>query len=269
MPRFGTTILAMRAIITGASSGIGLSLARELAKRGWDLALLARRGDLLEAVAEELRARGRRVSVHACDVGDADAIRGAVQKSESALGGAFDLAVANAGISVPSHAASFSAAEAEHLLRINIFGVIYLYDAVIPSMIENGAGRFSAIASIAGLRGLPTSGPYSASKAAVQAFLESARIELADYGVGVTIVNPGWVRTPLTAKNRFPMPFLMEPEEAAVIIADGLERGDRLIEFPRPMSLLMRLVRLLPDALYDAILRPYARRKIDRTRVRK
>lgn len=259
----------MRAIITGASSGIGLALARELAQRGWDLALLARRGDLLEAVAEELRARGRRVSVAACDVADGDAVRSAVQKAESELGGSFDLAIANAGISVPSHAASFSASEAEHLLRVNIFGVLYLYDAVIPSMIEKGAGRFSAVASIAGLRGLPTSGPYSASKAAVQAFLEAARIELADYGVGVSIVNPGWVRTPLTAKNRFPMPFLMEPEESAVVIADGLERGDRLIEFPRPMSLLMRVVRLLPDALYEAILRPYARRRIDRSRVRR
>lgn len=259
----------MRAIITGASSGIGLALARELAKRGWDLALLARRGDLLEEAARELRARGRRIATAACDVAEAEAVGNAVQRTERELGGAFDLAIANAGISVPSHAASFSAAEAEHLLRINIFGVIYLYDAVIPGMIGKGAGRFAAIASIAGLRGLPTSGPYSASKAAVQAFLESARIELADYGVGVSIVNPGWVRTPLTAKNRFPMPFLMEPEEAAVVIADGLERGERLIEFPRPIALLMRLVRLLPDGLYEAILRPYARRKIDRSRVRK
>lgn len=259
----------MRAIITGASSGIGLALARELAKRGWDLALLARRGDLLAAAAEELRSRGRRVFVAACDVADAEAVRDAVRKAEEELEGSFDLAVANAGISVPSHAASFSAAEAEHLLRVNIFGVIYLYDAVIPSMIEKGSGRFAAVASIAGLRGLPTSGPYSASKAAVQAFLEAARIELADYGVGVSIVNPGWVRTPLTAKNRFPMPFLMEPEESAVVIADGLERGERVIEFPRPMSLVMRVTRLLPDALYDAILRPYARRKIDRSRVRK
>jgi short-subunit dehydrogenase len=259
----------MRAIITGASSGIGLALARELAKRGWDLALLARRGDLLESVAEPLRARGRRVAVAACDVADAKAVREAVRQTEAELGGAFDLAIANAGISVPMHAAKFSASEAEHLLRVNIFGVIYLYDAVIPGMIERGSGRFAGIASIAGLRGLPTAGPYSASKAAVQAFLESARVELAELGVGVTIVNPGWVATPLVEKNRFRMPFLMQAGDAAIIIADGLERGARLIEFPRPMSILMRVVRLLPDALYDRIMKPYARRKVDRERARR
>lgn len=259
----------MRAIITGASSGIGLALARELAARGWDLALLARRGELLETVAQGLRARGSRVAVAACDVADAAAVRDAVRKTEDELGGPFDLAIANAGISVPTHASKFSLTDAEQVLKVNVFGVVYLYDAVIPGMIERGRGRFAGIASVAGLRGLPTAGPYSASKAAVQAFLEAARIELAQYGVGVTIVNPGWVATPLTEKNRFRMPFLMQPDEAAVVIADGIERGSRLVEFPRPMSLLMRIIRLLPDALYDRIMQPYARRKIDRTNVRR
>ena len=101
-------------------------------------------------------------------------------------------------------------------------------------MIERRSGRFVGVASVAGLRGLPTSGPYSASKAAVQAFLEAARIELVPYHVGVTIVNPGFVVTEMTAKNRFHMPFLMKAPKAARIIADGIERGKRVIEFPRP-----------------------------------
>lgn len=252
-----------RAIITGASTGIGRELARELAKRGYDLALLARRGDLLEELATELRPRNTRAVAIACDVADSAAVHEAVRRAEAELGGPFDLAVANAGVSIPGHATKFKLAEAELIVRVNLLGLIYLYDAVIPSMIERGRGRFAGVASLAGLRGLATAAPYSASKAAVQAFLEAARIELAPYGVGVTIVNPGFVATPMTEKNRYRMPFLMQPRDAAVAIAEGLERGKRLIEFPRPMVLLMRLVRLLPDALYERMMVPFARRRTE------
>lgn len=259
----------MRAIITGASTGIGHALAHELAKRGYDLALLARRADLLEGLASELRARGKRAVAISCDVVDAGAVREAVQRAQTELGGTFDLAIANAGVSIPSHATRFKLDDAEQMIRVNVLGLMYLYDAVIPSMVEQGSGRFVGVASIAGLRGLPTSGPYSASKAAVQAFLEAARIELKPYGVGVTIVNPGFVATPMTEKNRFRMPFLMQPDAAAVVIANGLERGSRVVEFPLPMSLLMRFVRYLPDALYERIMVPYARRKIDPAKVKR
>ncbi|HEX8618381.1 MAG TPA: SDR family NAD(P)-dependent oxidoreductase [Thermoanaerobaculia bacterium] len=261
--------MAQLAIITGASAGIGHALAHELATRGYDLALLARRAELLESLAGELRARGRRAVAIACDVSDADAVRGAVAQAQAELGGAFDLAIANAGVSIPGHATKFKIADAEQIIRVNVLGLMYLYDAVIPSMVERGRGRFVGVASVAGLRGLPTAGPYSASKAAVQAFLEAARIELKPYGVGVTIVNPGFVATPMTEKNRFRMPFLMQADAAAVVIANGIARGARVVEFPRPMSLLMRVVRYLPDALYERIMIPYARRKIDMTKVKR
>jgi short-subunit dehydrogenase len=247
---------AKRAIVTGASSGIGVDLARELSRRGYALALLARRADLLQGIARELNA----VPI-ACDVVDAAAVRDAVRRGEQELGGPFDLAIANAGVSIPNHATRFSIADAEQVIRVNVLGLMYLYDAVIPGMIERKSGRFVGVASVAGLRGLPTSGPYSASKAAVQAFLEAARIELVPYDVGVTIVNPGFVATEMTAKNRFRMPFLMQSPKAARIIADGIERGRRVIEFPRRMSLLMRITRLIPDALYERMMVPYARRK--------
>jgi short-subunit dehydrogenase len=250
----------MRAIITGASSGIGAALALELARRGWTLGLLARRADLLDALAGQLP--GKSVALP-CDVTDASAVREAVKRGEDALGGPFDLAVANAGVAIPSHAAKFKLADAELMTRVNLLGMFYLFDAVIPSMIERGSGRFAGVASIAGLRGLPTSSVYSATKAAMQAFLESSRIELMPYGVGVTTVNPGFVSTPMTEKNRFKMPFLMTAEEAARIIADGLERGARVVEFPRPMSLLMRVARLIPDALWERATGGYARRKVD------
>jgi short-subunit dehydrogenase len=258
-----------RAVITGASSGIGLALARELAGRGYALALLARRGELVEDLARELEEKGTPAAAFACDVTDAAGIREAVRRGEEELGGPFDLAVANAGISIPGHATKFNLADAMEVVRVNLFGMMTLFDAVIASMVERRSGRFVGIASIAGLRGLPTSGPYSASKAAMQAFLEAARIELAPYDVGVTIVNPGFIATPLTAKNRFHMPFLMQAAEAAVFIADGIDRGARVVEFPRPMSLLIRLLRLLPDALYDRIMVPVARRKVDPSKVRR
>lgn len=253
----------MRAIITGASSGIGLHLARELARRGYALALLARRTELLDGLARELGPHNVAIG---CDVIDSAAVRDAVRAAEERLGGPFDLAVANAGVSIPGHATKFNLAEAEQIIRVNLLGTFYLYDAVIPSMVERRGGRFVGVASIAGLRGLPTAGPYSASKAAMHAFLEAARIELKPYGVGVTIVNPGFVATPMTEKNRFRMPFLVQPEKAARVIADGIANGKRVVEFPRPMSLLMRTVRYLPDALYERMMVPYARRRNEKVK---
>lgn len=258
-----------RAIITGASTGIGHALAHELARRDYAVAVVARRSDLLDALVRDLEANGSRAFAVACDVTDADAVRDAVLRAEQALGGGFDLAVANAGVSIPGHATKFSLTDAEQTIRINLLGMMYLFNAVIPGMVERGSGCFAGVASVAGLRGLPTAAPYSASKAAMQAFLEASRIELKPYGVHVATVNPGFVATPMTEKNRFRMPFLMQAAPAAVVIADGLESRARLIEFPRPMSLLMRLVRLLPDALYDRIMVPYARRKIDPARVKR
>ena len=249
-----------RAIITGGSSGIGLALARELTRRGYDTALLARRTEPMSGVGK---------AAIACDVTDVESVRDAVRQAEEALGGPIDLAVANAGISVPMHGTNFKMADAEQVIRVNVLGMMYLFDAVIPSMVERRSGRFVGVASIAGLRGIPAAAPYSASKAAMQSFLEATRVELAPYGVGVTIVNPGFIATPMTEKNRFRMPFLMTGDEAARRIADGIERGKRVVEFPRPMSLLMRLMRLVPDALYDRMMAPYGRRKMDAEKVKR
>lgn len=254
----------MRTLITGASSGIGLALAQELARRGHTLALLARRVELLETLARELTSQGARAFAVPCDVTDAASVRGAVQRSQELLGGPIDLAIANAGLSIFNHASKFSLADAEEVFRVNVFGMLYLFDAVIPSMIENKGGRFAGIASVAGLRALPASAPYSASKAAMQSFLEASRVELVPHGVAVTIVNPGFVTTAMTEKNRFRMPFIMSPERAATIIADGLEKGKRVIEFPLRTSGLMRLMRLLPDALFDRMMVSYGQRRANR-----
>jgi short-subunit dehydrogenase len=252
------------ALITGASSGIGHELALQLARRGFAVALVARRSDLLDVLAREIEASGGRAVALTADAGNAEEVREAVCRAEELLGGTIDLAVANAGISLRTHGTDFSIRDAEQMMRVNVLGMFYLFAAVVPSMVARRSGRFAGVASIAGLRGLPGSAVYSATKAAMQAFLEASRIELAPHGVGVSIINPGYVATPMTEKNRFRMPFLMPVEAAAARIVTGLERGEREIEFPRPMSLLVRLGRLLPNALYDRCTAPFARHGIDR-----
>ena len=248
-----------RALITGGSSGIGLALGRELSARGWAVALLARR---------ESPAVANAVSI-TCDVTSAEDVTAGVRRAEKELGGPLDLAIANAGVSIPSHATNFKLADAEQTIRVNVLGMMYLFDAVIPSMVERRSGTFAGVASVAGLRGLPGAGPYSASKAAMQAFLEASGIELKPYGVRVITVNPGFVATPMTEKNRFKMPFLMTDVRAAKIMADGLERGSGVIQFPLPTSTLMRVMRLLPASVYARMTEPYGRRKTDPARVKR
>ncbi|HUO84064.1 MAG TPA: SDR family NAD(P)-dependent oxidoreductase [Thermoanaerobaculia bacterium] len=251
------------AVVTGASSGIGQELARALAARGYGVALLARRAEKLEELAGEIRSRsGVSVSVHPVDVTDARGVFDAVRKIEAEMG-PIDLAIANAGIGFPTPAKRFELEKARMILRTNVEGMLNLFAAVIPAMVERGSGRFAGVASVAGFRGLPGASSYSASKAAMQAFLEASRIELAGTGVGISIVNPGFVETPLTEKNRFPMPFLMKPDRAARLIVAGLERGAREINFPFVTVLGMRLARLVPNAIYDRISLRFARRKMD------
>jgi short-subunit dehydrogenase len=253
-----------RAIITGASSGIGAEMARELSRRGYALALLARRADLLEQLARELP---HSVAI-ACDVTDSSAVHDAVRRGESALGGPFDLAISNAGVGVSAWAVK-AMADAELMMRVNYLGMIYLYDAVVPQMMERRSGQFVGIASVAGLRGLPTSSGYSASKAAMQTFLESVRIELRAFDVRVTTVNPGFIATAMTEKNKFKMPFLMQPDRAASIIVDGIERGKPVVEFPKRTSIFMRFTRAMPVWIYDRMVGGYARREIDKAKIRR
>jgi short-subunit dehydrogenase len=248
----------VRTIITGASSGIGAALARELSRRGHSLGLMARRAEMLDALVAELKTPAVALP---CDATDSAAVRDAVARGEAALGGPFDLAVANAGVGVAFPAHKFDLAAAKEMVNVNIVGMMVLFDAVIPKMIERGSGHFAGVASLAGLRGLPTTAVYSSTKAAMQAFLEAVRVELAPRGIAVTTINPGFVVSPMTDKNTFKMPFLMSAERAARIIADGLDARARVVQFPLPMSLLMRFARTLPNAVYDRALRVGARRR--------
>lgn len=241
------------AVITGASAGIGAALAEELARRGWAVGLVARRAELLEALATKIRAGGGKAAWASADVTDRDGLAEAIRALEAELGAA-DLLVANAGTGNPVSAKKVPVDLWMSVLRLNVDGVVYSVAAVLPGMLERRRGHLAVVSSIAGYRGLPRSGAYSASKAAVTTFFEALRLELKSSSIAVTAIHPGFVATPLTSKNRFPMPFLMTAERAARLIADGLERRRSDITFPWQMRWLMAVVRLLPNWLYDRVM---------------
>jgi len=241
-------------LLTGASSGIGAALAVELARRGHDLSLIARRAELLDEVAAQVRAAGRRAAVATVDVTDRAAMQQAIQELVAELG-PVDIAIANAGAGGDTPAAKLDAERVSAMFRLNVDGVVHTFAPVLPPMVARGSGQIVAIASIAGLIGLPGAGSYSATKAAIQTLMDAFSVELRPRGVAVTTVNPGFVRTPLTDKNKFPMPFMWEVDRAARRIADGIERRRRRVEFPWQLSWAVRLGRLLPAPLREALLR--------------
>ncbi len=240
-------------IITGASTGIGAALAVEYGRRGWGVGLVARRAELLVDVAAQVRTAGGRAAHAAADVTDRGALGAAVAQLEAELGPC-DLLVANAGIGGPTPAHKVPIEAIEQILDLNVRGVLYAIGAVLPGMVVRKSGHIAAVSSVAGFRGLPGTGAYSASKACVTTLLESFRIDLKRRGVAVTSINPGFIETPLTAVNKFPMPFLMKADRAARLIADGLQRCPAELTFPWQMKVLMHLARLLPNWLYDAII---------------
>ena len=254
--------------ITGGSSGIGLALGRLMARRGYAVTLAARRAAVVVEQAAAISGEGGRAFGVSCDVTELASVHDAVRSAEAAQG-PISVAVANAGVGLPSHAARFDIGDAERMVRTNILGMMYLLDATVPQMVERRSGHFVGVASLAGLRGLPATSVYSATKAAMQAFLEASRIDLAPYGIAVTTINPGFIATPMTEKNEFKMPFLMRDDRAAAIMADAIERRVRVVEFPRPMALITRLARHLPNAVYDRVMRPYAWRRTDATKSRR
>jgi short-subunit dehydrogenase len=248
-----------RVWLTGASSGIGAALVTPLVRRGARVAITARRSELLEAIAAAHNRDGASpVLVVPADVTDRAAVTAAARRIEAAWGG-IDLAIFNAGGSVERLSAAerdprFAAAEYVDIMTLNYFSVVYGIDAVLPAMLARGRGHIAAVASLAGYRPSTVAVPYSASKAAVMHLLEGLRLDTGGRGIAVTAINPGFVRTPLTARHTFTMPFLVEADDAAERIVRGLERGKGEIHFPAPLSWTVKFLRLLPDRLYARII---------------
>lgn len=234
--------------VTGASSGIGAALVKALLARGARVAITARRRDLLEQIAKG--ADGSRVLVVPADVTDHDAMVAAARQIEAAWGG-IDLAIFNAGGVVEG---DFVAT-----MTLNYFSVVYGIEAVLTGMLARGSGHIAAVASLAGYRPLPTATEYGASKAAVIYLMDGLRFTLEPRGIRVTVINPGFVRTPLTDRHTFHMPFLVEASDAAERIVRGLERGKKEIHFPAPMSWTVKLLRVLPYPIYERLIRALQR----------
>jgi NAD(P)-dependent dehydrogenase (short-subunit alcohol dehydrogenase family) len=237
--------------ITGASSGIGAALARHYAAAGANVGLFARRAPELAAIAATLAAD--RVAFWAGDVRDAPALAAAAAGFVARFG-APDVVYANAGVSrgtLTEHAVDLPAFRA--VFETNVFGLVHTFQPFVAPMCAARRGALVGIASVAGFRGLPGSGAYSASKAAAIAYLESLRVELRDSGVAVVTVSPGYVATPMTAKNPYRMPFLIDADKAARLIARAVAARRRHYVLPWPMAMVGHLLRWLPRPAYDAV----------------
>jgi short-subunit dehydrogenase len=233
-------------VVTGASSGIGRALAVALAGQGARVGVTARRAGLLDELVAEVRAKGGTIEAAPADVEDRQAVLSALQGLAEKLG-PVDLMVANAGVGYGTGADPMNVPGVEHTTRVNFFGTVYAFEAVMAPMLARRTGHLVAVASLAAYKGLPGSAAYCASKAAVKSYCESLRIELHGRGVAVTCVCPGFIATPMTATNPAPMPFLMTADAAAGRILRALTRRPGVYDFPKPMRALMWLSRWAPD----------------------
>ena len=239
-----------RVFITGASTGIGAALARHYAGSDTSIGLFARRRDLLEKLASSLPGR---TAIYPSDISDTAAVAAAARDFIARFG-APNLVIANAGISVGTHGDELQDIDKLHrVLAVNVTGLAATLAAFAPAMRAAGKGTLCGIASVAGFRGIPGAGAYSSSKAAAIVWLEALRNELDGSGVSVVTICPGYIDTPMTQVNKYPMPFLISAEDAAARFARAIAAKRRLAVIPWQMALVSLLLRALPGALYDRL----------------
>jgi len=249
-----------RIVITGASAGIGEALARHYAAADTVIGLVARRQAPMQALAASLPGR---CEIYALDIADTAALENAA-RDFCARHGTPDLVIANAGISVGTHGDDpADIAKLRRLLEVNVTGLAATLAAFAPAMRTERRGVLCGIASVAGFRGVPGAGAYSASKAAAITWLESMRTELAGSGVSVVTICPGYVDTPMTQVNRYRMPFVLSADEAARRIARAIAARRRLAVIPWQMAIVSVLLRLLPPWVYDRIAARAPRKRRD------
>ena len=239
--------------LTGASSGIGEGLAVALAKRGAVIGLVARRKEMLADLAARCEAAGGEARVFAADVADDIAVAHAAQELRAEFGH-IDVLIANAGVGGnDEETRTYSPKAVKRVIDTNLLGAVNAVHAVVPNMIERGSGHLVAVSSLAGFRGLPRSAAYSASKAGMTAFFESVRLDVMDKGINVTIIQPGFIKTPLTSGRQNAMPFLMELDDAIPHFLKAIEKRKKFAAFPWQLATIVRAGKFMPAWLYDRI----------------
>ena len=242
--------------ITGASTGIGRDLALRLAGRGVQCAVTARTAAKLDELSNE----SDLISAYPADVTDRAAVAKAVQDIESA-NGPIDLAILNAGVWMPMRAFDYDAEHAEQSMQVNYMGVANGVDALLSRMIERDHGRIAIVASVAGYRGLPLGAAYGPTKAALINLAESLATDLDGTGVKISVINPGFIETPMTKDNDFPMPFIVTADQAVDDILKGLDAGKFEIAFPRTFVTLLKAARRAPYPVFFWLVRNFIRPK--------
>lgn len=237
-------------LLSGASSGIGYQLAKDFANEGAQLALVSRRAELLESLAGEIN-QNTSVKFYKCDV----TIREEVEKTISQIKkdfGKIDIALLNSGVAFRSSVLDYNSKDAETTFNTNVLGAVYCIEQILPEFISEKRGTIVGVSSLGDGKGFPKSGFYSASKAAFTILLESLRIELKKYNVKVVTVKPGFVKTAMTDKNEFEMPFLISLDEGSKMIIDGLKKDKRIIEFPWQTTIGAKILRMIPTKWFEA-----------------
>jgi len=240
------------ALVTGASSGIGRELARQLGAGGVHVALVARRQAELESLAEEFKRFGGKAIVLPADLRRPEEAQRVVAEAEECLR-RLDLVIANAGIGSEGPVHEVAWERIYETIMVNTLAPMATIRAALPGMLQRKLGYIAGISSLASYRGLPGSGAYSSSKAALSTFLESVRVDTRGLGISVTDIHPGYIRTPMTAKHKVKLPFLMDVERAARLILNAIVRKKPVYNFPWQMALLLRIARTLPPSIYDRI----------------
>lgn len=236
--------------ITGASSGIGESMARLYARQGVQLGLVARRADFLHRLADELEPRP---AVYPLDVRDAAALKSAAADFTNRFG-VPDIVIANAGVSRGTLTEMADDLKVfQEVFDINVIGMVNTFHAFVEPMKQQKRGTLVGISSVAGFRGIPGGGAYSASKAAAIRYCESLRVELRSEGISVVTICPGYIKTPMTAANKFKMPFLIDVDEAVVRFARAIDAKTSFTVIPWSMGIAARVLRVVPNWLYDRV----------------
>ena len=240
-------------LLTGASSGIGYSFAKLLPKENCSIALLSRREKILNDLVNEIKVSGVKVRGYKCDVGNIHEVRNIFGQIKNDFG-EIDIAILNAGASSRTDVTNYSSSTAKEIFEANTFGIINCVEQLLPDFIKRKKGIIVGVSSLAESRGFPKSGFYNASKAAATLLLESLRIELKPFNIKVIIVKPGFIRTPMTDKNEFRMPFLMDVDKAAKIIINGIKKEKSIIQFPLATAIGSKIVKFMPDWLFDYLM---------------